>query len=318
MFGGKPLDAPVQRALALLTLVLASGCRDSGAPRRFAPLRPAAQLLDAGHGAGNPHFYFLPPLVAASSPTAVFDASVAPFTAVEICEWTGSACVLPLLARFTTTSGLGSETIRVSIDDEQYIVNWHTDECALSTDKIYRVRVLVAGAELGHADLDVVASGKDLRRVDTGEYVGLVDGRTLPIEFRVEQGAVVVLGPGAATVSAADGALTLVVPENALPGPTGLVVGPAGAVPPDAGLVAGTTYKLDPDSLSFATPATLTIGYRPADLSPSVDEGSLRLHRAGGAAWIEVFGLRLNWIVWFLVVSLVSALLLKKRFGVVL
>ena len=36
------------------------------------------------------------------------------------------------------------------------------------------------------------------------------------------------------------------------------------------------------------------------------------------AAWIEVFGLRLNWILWFLVVSLVSALLLKKRFGVVL
>jgi uncharacterized membrane protein (DUF106 family) len=35
-------------------------------------------------------------------------------------------------------------------------------------------------------------------------------------------------------------------------------------------------------------------------------------------AWIEVFGLRLNWLVWFLVVSMVSALLLKKRFGVVL
>jgi uncharacterized membrane protein (DUF106 family) len=35
-------------------------------------------------------------------------------------------------------------------------------------------------------------------------------------------------------------------------------------------------------------------------------------------AWIDVFGLRLNWIVWFLIVSMVSALLLKKRFGVVL
>jgi hypothetical protein len=35
-------------------------------------------------------------------------------------------------------------------------------------------------------------------------------------------------------------------------------------------------------------------------------------------AWIEVFGLRLNWLLWFLVVSMVAALLLKKRFGVVL
>lgn len=35
-------------------------------------------------------------------------------------------------------------------------------------------------------------------------------------------------------------------------------------------------------------------------------------------ASIDVFGLRLNWLLWFLLVSMVSALLLKKRFGVVL
>jgi hypothetical protein len=35
-------------------------------------------------------------------------------------------------------------------------------------------------------------------------------------------------------------------------------------------------------------------------------------------ASIEVFGLRLNWMVWFLIASMASALLLKKRFGVVL
>jgi hypothetical protein len=33
---------------------------------------------------------------------------------------------------------------------------------------------------------------------------------------------------------------------------------------------------------------------------------------------IEVFGLHLNWLLWFLLVSMVAALLLKKRFGVVL
>ena len=35
-------------------------------------------------------------------------------------------------------------------------------------------------------------------------------------------------------------------------------------------------------------------------------------------AYIEVFGLRLNWLLWFVIVSMVAALLLKKRFGVVL
>ncbi len=48
--------------------------------------------------------------------------------------------------------------------------------------------------------------------------------------------------------------------------------------------------------------------------SPAVEWIEIRYPQA----WIEVFGLRLNWLVWFLIVSMVSALLLKKRFGVVL
>ena len=48
--------------------------------------------------------------------------------------------------------------------------------------------------------------------------------------------------------------------------------------------------------------------------SPAVEWIEIRYPEA----WIEVFGLRLNWLIWFLMVSMVSALLLKKRFGVVL
>jgi hypothetical protein len=49
--------------------------------------------------------------------------------------------------------------------------------------------------------------------------------------------------------------------------------------------------------------------------------------RADFAEWIDVsypevsmslFGFRLNWLVWFLVVSMAAALFLKKRFGVVI
>ena len=35
-------------------------------------------------------------------------------------------------------------------------------------------------------------------------------------------------------------------------------------------------------------------------------------------AYIDVFGLRLNWLLWFLIVSMFSALLLRKRLGVTL
>ena len=59
-----------------------------------------------------------------------------------------------------------------------------------------------------------------------------------------------------------------------------------------------------------------------AILSP----GEGRIH-ADFAEWIEirypdaglrVFGFRVNWLVWFFVVSMVAALFLKKRFGVVI
>ena len=49
--------------------------------------------------------------------------------------------------------------------------------------------------------------------------------------------------------------------------------------------------------------------------------------RADFAEWIEIrypaadlrlFGFRVNWLVWFLAVSMAAALLLKKRFGVVI
>lgn len=43
-----------------------------------------------------------------------------------------------------------------------------------------------------------------------------------------------------------------------------------------------------------------------------------RVEIAYSEAYIDVFGLRLRWLVWFLIVSMVSALLLGKRLGVTL
>ncbi|MBK8410582.1 MAG: thrombospondin type 3 repeat-containing protein, partial [Sandaracinaceae bacterium] len=44
------------------------------------------------------------------------------------------------------------------------------------------------GRELGHADVALVATGGGLRAVDDSQFVGVVNGRTLPIKFRVERG----------------------------------------------------------------------------------------------------------------------------------
>jgi hypothetical protein len=247
---------------------------------------PQASISDASHNGGNPHFFFLPPLVPAPSTTGWFDAGLAP--TVRICEWTGSVCATEL-ATYSIISGPGSERIRLDAAAQQYLVNWHTDQFALDPAKTYRISVLVAGTELGHADVDVVSTGRELRNVQSGEYVGLVDGRTLPIKFRIEVGAVTVVGSAGATVSAGDGDVTLTVPAGALPADVGITVGPVGEVPPQVTTVPGTAWEFGPDGLVFDTPVTLAIRYDPAALGAIV-EHRLRLHKIRGGGLVEVPG----------------------------
>ncbi len=170
---------------ATLLGALLGACVDQREP--MAPAAPAAQIVDAVHSGGNQHFYWLPPLVPEPTPTGVFDPSLSP--SVEICEWTGSSCVLPLLARFTMSSGSGSEVVRLGLEGEHYIVNWHTRRFGLDPAKTYRMSVFAQGVELGKADVDVVRSGRELKDVDTDQFIPLLNGRTLPIKFRVEEGA---------------------------------------------------------------------------------------------------------------------------------
>jgi alpha-tubulin suppressor-like RCC1 family protein len=154
---------------------------------------PLFEIKDAVHGGGNPHFFFLPPMV----PDASAEFTDAPFDGthnptVEICVWSGSECG-PSLELYNMEMGPGSETMRVDLDAEQYIVNWHTEDVLsnfpLEEGEVYRIRVLVDVGELGHADVDVVENGKELKNVDTDEFIPLKDGRTLPIKFRIEEGA---------------------------------------------------------------------------------------------------------------------------------
>lgn len=174
-------------------LVLASTCALIGCTEpATSPIAsvPSYTISDGAHG-GNPHFYFLNPMVPAPNPSGVFDASVHP--RVEICQWINGACGATQF-EFTTDVGADSETIRVS--GEFYIVNWHAGNYNLDPAVTYRIRVLAGEQELGFADVDVVATGKELKNVATNEMIPLLNGRTLPIKFRIENGAVTPIGIG--------------------------------------------------------------------------------------------------------------------------
>ena len=163
------------------------------------PSFPRLSISDAPRG-GNAHFYWLPPMVANPSPTGTFDATLAP--QVSICAWNGGACTQSALALFTTTSGPGSETVRVDVTNQLYIVNWHTDQFSLQINAVYRISVSAGGATVGFADVSVLTNGS-AKNVDTGDAIPLIDGKTLAIKFRVEQGMAVGISvaPNPATVS---------------------------------------------------------------------------------------------------------------------
>jgi alpha-tubulin suppressor-like RCC1 family protein len=156
------------------------------------------------HNHGNQHFFFLPPMVPEPQYTGTSDGSV--FPEVMVCEWNGTGCG-PVIAQYSRESGTGSEMVRYDSSGEFYIVNWHTDRClsglcTLDPAKTYRLHVVAGDRELGFADLDVVSSGSMLRNVQTDEYIGLIDGRTLPVKFRIETGVVaaITVTPATATI----------------------------------------------------------------------------------------------------------------------
>ncbi len=137
----------------------------------------SAVISDQVHNHGVPGFFWLPP-IAPTTAYGEFKPGLAPEVVIERLP-VGSS---PPVARFSAAE--------VQTDGEShYKVNWDTKSSSLDPTVMYRIRVVLGWFELGYADVDVVSSGSELHKVSSGEYFPLLDGRTLPIKFRIDLAA---------------------------------------------------------------------------------------------------------------------------------
>src|SRR3989449_6125060 len=129
------------------------------------PLRLSADFSDGSIPGGNPHFFFLPPLVKQPSFSGTFNPALRPV--VEICQLDVDINDIPIACSATVPT-INPGIVQVDLVDELYQVNWNTLLPPIDVTKFYRIQVRVAtgGTILGFADVDPVLNGTELKNVD--------------------------------------------------------------------------------------------------------------------------------------------------------
>jgi hypothetical protein len=272
------------RTLAAASVaVLAVACTDARSPTAPPEPEPAAPppallaFLEASGPTGLDGFYWMPPIGSNPPQSDAPDGTLLEYLAVEICAWTGSECVGPLVRRITSQS---ENSARLHLSAEAvYRTVWNTQDDGLETGTFYRIRVLASGGELGHVDVEIIEPS-DQRESGQYEHVRLVRGSSLPIGFLIEEGTVQRAGPEGAVIELADGKVTLDVPAGAVSEEVILTATPTTDVPMDGPpIVPGTAFDFGPDGIVFDRPIFMTIAYDPAVLPPGVIESELRIHK---------------------------------------
>jgi len=150
----------------VIAVALIAACQSD---RPFPP-GPNALIQDANHNSGNAFFFWLSPVMNQHAPaTQAFSGTLSPL--VTITNLCGNAFV---------RSFSGAD---ISVSNAAYHVNWRTAQDNLDPACTYRVTVTVGSKLMGFADVDVVSSGRELKNVNTNEFIPLLDDQTLPLQF---------------------------------------------------------------------------------------------------------------------------------------
>ncbi len=197
----------------VIAVAVIAACQND---RPFPP-GPNAQIQDANHNAGNAFFFWLSPVVNQHAPaTQVFSRQLSPVVTIT------NLCTGAVVRTFSGAA--------ISVSNASYHVNWATAQDNLNSACTYRVTVTVGTKLMGYADVDVVDSGRELKNVNTNEFIPLLDDRTLPLQFFIGVGSQCArAGSDCGEGTVHPGQNTVIVSAN---GQAGVFV-PAGAVDND-------------------------------------------------------------------------------------
>ena len=170
---------PVVASLTLLTVCSAPDGPTAPSISPLLPVPATAAISDASQGAGNSHFYWLPPVAPAATYGGTFDPGLQP--TIRICRVATLPCAVPFV-----TIPPGNITIDAAA--KSYSSKWSTSPANITVED-YRAEVWIANRKMGFADVRVVATQRDMRDVPSG-FVGVVKGNSLTLAFRLEFGIV--------------------------------------------------------------------------------------------------------------------------------
>ena len=295
--------------LALLALLILVSCQDDQLPT--VPQGPMAAISDGAHEDGNPDFFFLPPMVA----NPVNDPNYDPdgfhpglFPMVRVLDASQSNLIGCLLDDGQEGMAIAEHVIPADETGKHYQLLLDSDELALAPGNPYRVCVhsSAQGRPLGF--LDIVAVDKGAKNAKTGDTYMFQDGRTLPIKFRIEHGALcdndqdctefVMVGSDSADytvpsehagLSLPEGAVaeedtvTIVMEEQDPPHDDPSTPSGTSCLPPEFGLIQSEgchSFRTEPPLYEFNEPvrmeACVDVG---ALLELGVDTSLVRLHK---------------------------------------
>jgi hypothetical protein len=146
----------------------------------------SALITDQAYGGGATGFFWLPPMVPQPALQGTFDGTEAP--TVRIDELAPDGAFVRTVVTYPPSA--------IAVGAGSYGVNWPTRDFTIDANDTYRIHAIVAGRDLGVADVLVFPSAQSARSLLSNQDIALVDGHVLPVRFFTNRCAPVVCAAG--------------------------------------------------------------------------------------------------------------------------